>query len=279
MDIEHRIYLKDIVKTLSERQLQHDALRAELQELVRKHLPTLSRKKQQKLIHDDYGQARDTEWIKELSYFIANVLKYDNDFVDYLPTFKETILREINDSIVNARSLSNAVRAAINRDLKQHQAAFLVPLFERPLSVIIWQMVDQYEDEQKSRTPTGGKPQPIVNNGHDYEHACCDILAALGWSVVHRGHSGDQGVDLIGELNGNRVAFQCKFYSSPVGNAAVQEVIAGMTYEGISTGAVITNSSFTIAARQLANTAEVVLLHHDQLADFTALVLDSVSTG
>lgn len=273
MDIEHKIYLKGMVKAFTDEQAKHDALFKEVCGAVQSNIAVLSRKKKQKLIVDDYGQAQPNDWLRELDYYIANVLRYDKELVAYLPKIKEQTIDKIAETIARAPGLSADVRAALNQDFEQQKTAFVVPLFDTPLTAIIWQMVDQYQGDQVGdQVGVAPEPERMVNTGHDYENLCRELLTNLGWSVVHRGGSGDQGIDLIGELNGNRVVFQCKFYRSPVGNAAVQEVIAGMTYEGVSTGAVITNSSYTIAAKQLANTADVVLLHHDQLADFTALV-------
>ena len=63
-----------------------------------------------------------------------------------------------------------------------------------------------------------------------------------------------------------RLVVQCKLYSGSVGNAAVQEVIAAREYEYADLAAVVSNGPFTASARELASAANVLLLHHDEIA-------------
>ena len=104
----------------------------------------------------------------------------------------------------------------------------------------------------------------------EYERLVADALQRCGWEVRLTKTSGDQGVDVVAEKSGNRVVIQCKLYSRPVGNAAVQEVIAGRAFEKAKFAAVVTNNTYTMAAKQLAESAAVLLLHHDQLPDLEA---------
>jgi restriction system protein len=61
---------------------------------------------------------------------------------------------------------------------------------------------------------------------------------------------------------------QCKFYTKPVSNKAVQEVAAARLHEGADQAVVVSNAAYTKSARQLAGTTGVLLLHHDDLASF-----------
>lgn len=99
----------------------------------------------------------------------------------------------------------------------------------------------------------------------EYEHYCADILREQGWEARVTQGSGDQGVDVIAEKNGIKIAVQCKKYSSPVGNKAVQEVTAGKGFYGADYGMVVTNNTYTASAKQLANSQLIFLLHHDDL--------------
>lgn len=97
-------------------------------------------------------------------------------------------------------------------------------------------------------------------DGHDFEYWCANLLRRLGYEDVHvTSGSGDQGVDIIAVKDGNRWAFQCKRYSSNVGNAAVQQVYAGMRVYQCQIGAVITNQHFTESAKTLANKTNIQL--------------------
>lgn len=106
----------------------------------------------------------------------------------------------------------------------------------------------------------------------EYEGFCADILNNNGWQARTTSSSGDQGVDVIAEKNDLCVAIQCKKYSSPVGNKAVQEVAAGMAYWGASVGVVVTNASYTRSARELAAVHGVFLLHHEDLKDLDSII-------
>lgn len=108
----------------------------------------------------------------------------------------------------------------------------------------------------------------------EYEHMVATMLSDAGWVTRLTAASGDQGVDVVAEKDGVKLVVQCKLYQKPVGNAAVQEAIAGKAFERAEYAAVVSNASFTKAAQQLAATAGVFLLHHDQLGD-----LDSMFRG
>jgi restriction system protein len=85
--------------------------------------------------------------------------------------------------------------------------------------------------------------------------------------VVTTPASGDQGADLIATYGNRRAALQCKLYNQPVGNKAVQEVLAGMAFYRTQHAVVVTNAGYTPAARSAAEASGVLLIHHDQIHD------------
>ena len=102
-------------------------------------------------------------------------------------------------------------------------------------------------------------------DGIEYEHYCADILRKSGWDAIVSKASGDQGVDIFASNQRLSVAIQCKKYSNPVGNKAVQEVTSGATFQNADHAVVVSNSSYTTSARQLAAKSGVLLLHHSEL--------------
>ena len=102
--------------------------------------------------------------------------------------------------------------------------------------------------------------------GEQYEELCKIILEGQGLQVQRTGKSGDQGVDLIASTENVRFCIQCKRYSKPVGNSAVQQVIAGKRFHSGTHAAVVTNAGFTASAKELAAASEVLLLSTEQLA-------------
>ncbi|HED1420079.1 TPA: restriction endonuclease [Kluyvera georgiana] len=127
-------------------------------------------------------------------------------------------------------------------------------------SYILEELIDSYAEDNPIKSQFDENLSPI-----EYEHLCADILREQGWEARVTQGSGDQGVDVLAIKDGMMLAVQCKKYSSPVGNKAVQEVIAGVGFYGANRGAVVTNNTYTPSARQLASSHNILLLHHDDL--------------
>ena len=107
--------------------------------------------------------------------------------------------------------------------------------------------------------------------GLEFEHWSAKMLQDLGYENVEvtRG-SGDQGVDVLAEKDGVRYAFQCKCYSSNLGNTPVQEVNAGKAMYRCHVGVVITNQYFTSGAKELADVTGTLLWDRDKIKDYLA---------
>jgi hypothetical protein len=63
-------------------------------------------------------------------------------------------------------------------------------------------------------------------NPRDYELHCALQLEKVGWSTRLTTVTGDQGADVIAHRSGKILVVQCKLYSQPVGNDAIQQVHA-----------------------------------------------------
>ena len=86
--------------------------------------------------------------------------------------------------------------------------------------------------------------------------------------------SGDQGVDIIAYKRFSKYAVQCKYYSYPVGNKAVQEVYAGGKYYDCDRCIVMTNGTFTKAAISAANKLDVKLWDNCSMLKSTSLIFE-----
>lgn len=106
----------------------------------------------------------------------------------------------------------------------------------------------------------------------EFEHYCADVLRGIKWDARVTQASGDQGVDVVANKRGVRIVVQCKKYSKPVGNRAVQEIVAAIAHEGAQRGVVVTTSDYTPAAEKLAASNDVLLLHHTQLCRIDRLL-------
>ena len=100
-------------------------------------------------------------------------------------------------------------------------------------------------------------------DGFEFEHRCAAFLKAKGYRKVSvTPPSGDQGIDVIAYKSGVKYGIQCKYYSAPVGNKAVQEAYSGARFYDCDRAVVMTNHTFTKAARELADKLEVELWEH-----------------
>lgn len=102
----------------------------------------------------------------------------------------------------------------------------------------------------------------INMSGESYENYVASRLKELRYhSIETTKASGDHGADIIAYApDGVKCAIQCKYYSKPVGNKAVQEALAGMVFYKCDRAIVITNNTFTKQAVEDANRMGVDLM-------------------
>ena len=101
---------------------------------------------------------------------------------------------------------------------------------------------------------------------YEYEHFCANQFLKNGWEEANAtSGSSDQGVDVVAKRGKDYLVGQCKKYQKPVGNSAVQEVVAGMGYYGANIGVVISNAGFTSSAKKLAEANDIKLIHHSEI--------------
>ena len=97
-------------------------------------------------------------------------------------------------------------------------------------------------------------------NGHRFEKWCGNLLKLSGFENVEiTVGSGDKGVDILAEKEGIKYAIQCKRFQKQLTNKPVQEVGVGKVYYNRHVGVVMTNSTFTKGAQDLANETGVLL--------------------
>ena len=101
----------------------------------------------------------------------------------------------------------------------------------------------------------------------EYEHYCASEFNKTGWEAKATQGSSDQGVDVKATKNGIVLVAQCKKFAKPVGNKAVQEVVAGMKYYEANKGVVIAPNGFTNSAENLAEANNIDLIHHSEIKD------------
>ncbi|TPR56273.1 hypothetical protein FJU10_12705 [Enterococcus sp. OL5] len=164
--------------------------------------------------------------------------KYINELVNYQHSLEEeiaTLEREAKESL-------SEISVAIDNSLKK-------------IKVII-------EEEKQLKKILIKNEMEILDQstGLEFENEIAKILHLVGFEEVSVSKgSGDQGIDIFAKKDGEKFGIQCKKYSSSVGNKAVQEVISGKEFFNLDKAIVITNSSFTTSATELAFKANVTL--------------------
>lgn len=230
-------------KLESERVLQHAIAnkdQAELQaiatarSLISKHLPALTRQRRILVTRNPYGIENTAKWDVEVRDFVATVVA-PTIALESNPAFWHSEDRERIYELCQAE-----VQVATESNLASSQDAFMT----------------NYDIEM---SPT------------EYEHFCAERLRKDGWSANVTQASADQGADIIAQNGQVSLAIQCKQYAKPVGNGAVQEVVAAKTHYGTTHAIVIATAGFTSAARKLAETNGVALIHHDDIAQLRTM--------
>lgn len=213
-------------------------LEARCFELVRSFKSTLTKKHKQTVIVDDYGKKITELWNKEKEYFLNNIVFGDDDISD------------LQNRILNKNYLLSRCQD------------------------IVYQEID---DVISSQSTSADSTDLVDINGltpAEFEQFCCDEFIKNGWIARVNGKTGDQGVDVIAEKNHKIVAAQCKLYSLPIGNSAVQEVFSGKRHHEANIAVVISNQPFTRSAKQLAATTGVILLHYSEIDSMNQLAMN-----
>lgn len=227
----------------------------------------LSGKMKQLEYVDDYGDLELTASMDELSDFVFR--KHD-DISDVVEGTIENYYRELakkrNEEWclltkkpfnfeLDDIELMNSINSNDSFDNTESDILAALEFFKQPAN-----------DNNESTSFSFNTADP-----YEYEHLIAEFITSKGWPAKATSGSGDQGADVIAEKDGEVIVIQCKLYSQPVGNKAVQEVFAAKGYYQADYAVVVTNNSYTKSARQLSNSLGVHLAHHDQLDE----VIDS----
>ena len=102
-------------------------------------------------------------------------------------------------------------------------------------------------------------------SGSEFEIFLNDLLIANGFKSKIVGGSGDNGIDLVAEKDGARYSIQAKRYKGKVNRRAITDAVAGQHAYGCQKAMVITNSYFTLGAKDFAKACNCILIDRDRL--------------
>lgn len=135
------------------------------------------------------------------------------------------------------------------------------------------QSIDSSDIKQKLKTKQQRKITKYtiddidLMTGAEFEEFIALLFKKMGYSSQVTKQSGDQGIDVIAIKNNTRIGIQAKCYSNTVGNAAIQEAVAGKSFYNCDKTVVVTNNYFTTAAIELAQVNNVILWNRDLLKE------------
>lgn len=116
-----------------------------------------------------------------------------------------------------------------------------------------------------------------VQNGYEFEEYVANLYKELGYKIEEvTKKSGDQGADVIAYKNNIKYVIQVKFYNNPVGNKAVQEVVGAKGMYKADKGIVITNSTFTQSAIELAKANNIELVNGEKIEEYKKIIIDNI---
>jgi len=230
----NKIYLKEQLKKEKQKEKQEkdlsDELSKEIQSIIENNIKIVAAAYRTSVTSNSFGKKNYNKFIPELEEFIENnskVLKRLRKY--YLTIFPEEIYEPYKINLVN----DSVIEFIENRIEELYQNA-------------------DYTDEI---------------DPFEYEHFCAEEFKKNGWVAEATQGSSDQGVDVKASRDGIDLVAQCKRFSKPVGNKAVQEVVAGIKYYAANKGIVIAPNGFTKSAKKLAESNNIDLIHHSEIKD------------
>lgn len=160
----------------------------------------------------------------------------------------------------------NSRSSQVLRDLKEYKAGLLnlerrildyAKQYDQKDAAILQELT---ADAQKVKKFRQKYSLDNIKNGYEFEEVVAHLLEQNGFVDVQvTPKSKDFGADILAQKDSVQYVIQCKFYSSPVGIDAVQQVYGAKVHYGAHVPVVITNQVFTKAAKILAEETRVLL--------------------
>jgi len=128
------------------------------------------------------------------------------------------------------------------------------------------------------RTLAAGGIDPDKRSGTEFEQWLIASIRQAGIvDAKPTKRTGDQGADII-VRHGRTIVIQAKCYQQSVGNSAVQEVHAAKIHYAADEAWVVTNSTFTRSARELAKSTVVRLVDRSSFRDIGSLITQAIAS-
>ncbi|MBY7740146.1 restriction endonuclease [Paenibacillus polymyxa] len=133
--------------------------------------------------------------------------------------------------------------------------------------------------KRTERLKRSGIAQIDKMDGFQFEHYLGHLFRSQGYKAEVTRAAGDFGADLILSKDKKRIVVQAKRYSKNVGLKAVQEVQSARAHYRANGAWVVTNSSFTAQAYELAKSNNVRLISRDELVEMLLQMKEKMMTS
>lgn len=240
--------------------------------------PITYRKKQEDI------QSFVNSFLSDNESLICRFIEISYRKVKILDEYGEENRDQVNEEFVRLiRKIKNeSLEKELAQFLKKQSAISLFNRFEQlatqqsRLGLIYKELITKYlsyEEEQNSKRSGLDILQLDKLSGPDFESFLMNHLKEIGMDHVSgtKG-SGDQGADILFEYNGIKFVIQAKRWKAKVGNKAIQEVYAATYFYNRDVGIVITSSSFSSSARELASTLGIILIEGHEIAQIKTII-------
>jgi HJR/Mrr/RecB family endonuclease len=214
-----------------------------------------------------------------------NVLRLLNSYTELINQFNEVAYRKVTTvdaygeedwdalikeafHLVEKIAKKEGFSDTQTRDWRKNE--YSMPVEYKELHAKLTSSFKEYYSTRKNQSVKNTNVSKM--SGIDFENHIAQLLREEGIHVSGTPKTGDQGADLIAKINGKTIIIQAKRYESSVGNKAVQEVVGAINFYNGDEGWVITNSSFTKSARELAHKSGVKLIDGIDMENLSTII-------
>ncbi|MEQ1545922.1 restriction endonuclease, partial [Methyloglobulus sp.] len=237
------------------------SLQLNIKQVANKHQDIIRRKYKQLVYKDDYGNTISKDFDNEILYFHKNVINNDENIIKSISLYvRPCVFRNLY--ISTKKTAPNVDEEIIKANINKRTDIIIETITNFMVSDIINNL--KFDEFEKNNVD-----QESLDH-YEYEKFCETELKKAGWEANVTKKGADQGVDIVATMNKFMIVVQCKKYTNPIGNKAVQEVISGKQYYEANGGIVVSNIPYTKSALQLASISGIKLLHHEQLISLKA---------
>ncbi len=207
------------------------------------------------------------KWEKE--YENVLILECSTSLRDAMKAFYLEILIDSDDELVVGKFIYYLMKSGLFMDNKSYYRCYesfmkLKPEIKEALKAE--SLIRKLTGDQAVETQISIDDIDLMN-GYDFEDFVGELFSKLGYKTTVTKSSEDQGTDVIAENEKIRIGVQAKCSSDKVTKKAVQEIIGALKFCSCDKGIVVTNSTYTKSARELADANDIILWDRIKLTE------------